>query len=75
MLKKVLKSLKKNFRLSKTHDDFKQISGVRYKVLVPRAERFDYAQKMDALDGFTFDPNAKGSSMGACIIQIVLLTY
>ena len=45
-------------------EDFLKISGNRYKVLVPRSERFDYAQKMDALEDFTFDPNAKGSSMG-----------
>ena len=29
-------------------EDFLKISGNRYKVLVPRSERFDYAQKMDA---------------------------
>ena len=45
-------------------EDFIKVSSNRYKVLVPRAERFDYAQKMDALEDFTFDPNAKGSSMG-----------
>jgi len=45
-------------------EDFLKTSGNRYKVLVPRSERFDYAQKMDALEDFTFDPNAKGSSMG-----------
>ena len=46
-------------------EDFKKVSGTRYKVLVPRAERFEYAQKIDALEDFIFDPNAKGSSMGA----------
>jgi len=50
-------------------EDFKKVSGTRYKVLVPRAERFDYAQKMDAIEGFTFDPNAKGSSMGAVLYK------
>ena len=50
-------------------EDFKQVSGNRYKVLVPRSERFDYAQKMDALEDFTFDPNAKGSSMGAVLYK------
>jgi len=50
-------------------EDFKKVSGTRYKVLVPRAERFDYAQKMDALEDFTFDPNAKGSSMGAVLYK------
>ena len=59
--------LKKEFNF--TNDDFKKVSGVRYKVLVPRAERFDYAQKMDALDGFKFDPNSKGSSMGAVLYK------
>ena len=48
-------------------EDFIKISGNRYKVLVPRAERFDYAQKMDALEDFTFDPNTKGSSMGGIL--------
>ena len=52
------------------HDsDFQKVSGTRYKVLVPRAERFDYAQKMDALEDFTFDPSAKGSSMGAVLYK------
>ena len=50
-------------------EDFKKVSGTRYKVLVPRAERFDYAQRMDAIEGFTFDPNAKGSSMGAVLYK------
>ena len=50
-------------------EDFQKVSGKRYKVLVPRAERFDYAQKMDALEDFTFDPNAKGSSMGAVLYK------
>jgi len=50
-------------------EDFKKISGTRYKVLVPRSERFDYAQKMDALEDFTFDPNSKGSSMGAVLYK------
>ena len=50
-------------------EDFIKVSGNRYKVLVPRAERFDYAQKMDALEDFTFDPNAKGSSMGGILYK------
>ena len=59
--------LKKEFGFK--DEDFSKVSGTRYKVLVPRAERFDYAQKMDALDGFQFDPNAKGSSMGAVLYK------
>ena len=50
-------------------EDFKKVSSSRYKVLVPRAERFNYAQKMDALEDFTFDPNSKGSSMGAVLYK------
>ena len=50
-------------------EDFKRMSGTRYKVLVPRSERFNYAQKMDALEDFTFDPNSKGSSMGAVLYK------
>ena len=50
-------------------EDFKKISNNRYKILVPRSERFDYAQKMDALEDFTFDPNSKGSSMGAVLYK------
>ena len=45
--------LKKEFDFK--DEDFSKVSGTRYKVLVPRAERFDYAQKMDALDDFQFD--------------------
>ena len=59
--------LKKEFGFK--DEDFKKVSGTRYKVLVPRAERFTYAQKMDALDDFTFDPNSKGSSMGAVLYK------
>ena len=50
-------------------EDFKKISNNRYKILVPRSERFDYAQKMDALEDFVFDPNSKGSSMGAVLFK------
>jgi len=59
--------LKDKFELK--DEDFKKVSNKRYKVLVPRAERFDYAQKMDALEDFTFDPNSKGSSMGAILYK------
>lgn len=59
--------LKKEFNFK--DKDFQKVSSNRYKVLVPRAERFDYAQKMDALEDFTFDPNSKGSSMGAVLYK------
>lgn len=62
-----IKILKKELGLK--DEDFKKVSSTRYKVLVPRAERFSYAQKMDSIEGFTFDPNAKGSSIGAILYK------
>ena len=59
--------LKKEFEFG--DEDFKKVSGNRYKILVPRSERFGYAQKIDALEDFLFDPNAKGSSMGAVLYK------
>ena len=59
--------LKDKFSLK--DEDFKKISNTRYKILVPRSERFEYAQKIDVLDDFTFDPNATGSSMGAVLYK------
>jgi hypothetical protein len=59
--------LKKEFEFN--DENFKKVSSTRYKVLVPRAERFSYAQKMDDLEDFTFDPNSKGSSMGAILYK------
>ena len=54
--------LKKEFPLK--DEDFVRQSSVTYKLLVPRAERFDYAQKIDAVEDFEYDPNMKGSSIG-----------
>lgn len=54
--------LKKEFNL--TDDDFVKQSSLTYKLLVPRAERFDYATKIDKIEDFEFDPNLKGSSIG-----------
>ena len=56
-------------KLSLNDEDFQKISGTRYKILVPRSERYDYAQKIDAIEDFTFDPNAAGSSMGAVLFK------
>ena len=39
-----IKILKREFDFK--DEDFKKVSSTRYKVLVPRAERFDFAQKM-----------------------------
>lgn len=54
--------LKKEFDL--TDNDFVKQSSLTYKLLVPRAERFDYASKIDKIEDFEFDPNLKGSSIG-----------
>ena len=56
-------------KLSLNDEDFQKISGTRYKILVPRSERYDYAQKIDTIEDFTFDPNATGSSMGAVLYK------
>ena len=56
-------------KLSLDDEDFQKISGTRYKILVPRSERYDYAQKIDTIEDFTFDPNATGSSMGAVLYK------
>lgn len=55
--------LKKELNLS--DENFNKVSGKRYKLLVPRNERYDYIQKIEKLEGFEYDPNAKGSSIGA----------
>ena len=55
--------LKKNFNL--TDDNFVKVSANKYKLLVPRSERVEYIKKIQAIDGFDYDPSAKGSSIGA----------
>lgn len=59
---KGIEILKKELNL--TDDDFVKQSSLTYKLLVPRAERFDYATKIDKIEDFEFDPNLKGSSIG-----------
>jgi len=59
---KGIEILKKELNL--TDDDFIKQSSLTYKLLVPRAERFDYATKIDKIEDFEFDPNLKGSSIG-----------
>ena len=59
---KGIEILKKELNL--TDDDFIRQSSLTYKLLVPRAERFDYATKIDKIEDFEFDPNLKGSSIG-----------
>ncbi|MDB4232097.1 hypothetical protein N9795_00175 [Candidatus Pelagibacter sp.] len=55
--------LKKNLNL--TDENFIKVSANKYKLLVPRAERIEYIKKIQAIDGFDYDPSAKGSSIGA----------
>ena len=55
--------LKKNLNL--TDENFVKISANKYKLLVPRSERIDYIKKIQAIEGFDYDPSAKGSSIGA----------
>ena len=59
---KGIEILKKELNL--TDNDFVKQSSLTYKLLVPRAERFDYATKIDKIEDFEFDPNLKGSSIG-----------
>ena len=52
-------------KLNLTDENFVKVSANRYKLLVPRAERIEYIKKIQAIDGFDYDPSAKGSSIGA----------
>ena len=44
--------LKKELNL--TDENFSKLSSVRYKLLVPRAERFDYIKKIETIEGFEY---------------------
>lgn len=54
--------LKKELNLK--DEDFIKQSSVRYKLLVPRSERYDYVEKISKIPGFTYDANLSGSSIG-----------
>ena len=54
--------LKKELNL--TDEDFVKQSSVRYKLLVPRSERYNYVEKISKIPGFTYDANLSGSSIG-----------
>jgi hypothetical protein len=54
--------LKDKFSLS--DEDFVKQSSVRYKLLVPQSERYEYVKNIQDIDGFTYDANVKGSSIG-----------
>jgi hypothetical protein len=44
--------------------DFVKMSSIRYKLLVPREERYNYVNKITEIPGFVYDANVKGSSIG-----------
>lgn len=52
-------------KLGLTDENFSKVSGNRYKLLVPGSERIDYIKKIQSIEGFDYDPSAKGSSIGA----------
>jgi hypothetical protein len=54
--------LKKELNLA--DEDFIQQSSVRYKLLVPRSERYNYVEKITKIPGFVYDANLSGSSIG-----------
>lgn len=54
--------IKKEFGLE--DDKFLKLSSSLYKILVPRSERYTYITKLNDLDGFEYDPNMSGSSIG-----------
>ena len=67
-----MENIPKGIQVLKEHFDFKdehfiKKSNVTYKVLVPISERYEYISKISSLDGFEYDPNIKGSSIGALI--------
>ena len=51
-------------RLELKDEDFLKQSSSTYKILVPRSERYDYVTKLNSLEGFEYDPNMSGSSIG-----------
>jgi hypothetical protein len=61
--KKAIEIIKNKLNL--TDSDFTRESSVRYKILVPRSERYNYVEKIIKIPGFKYNPNAKGSSIGA----------
>jgi len=52
-------------KLGLTDENFSKISGNRYKLLVPGSERIEYIKKIQVIEDFDYDPNIKGSSIGA----------
>ena len=54
--------IKKEFGLE--DDKFIKTASNTYKILVPKSERYAYITKLNDLDGFEYDPNMGGSSVG-----------
>ena len=57
-----LEILKKELDLP--DDKYLKKSNVQYRILVPRNQRNDYINKIDAIDGFEYDGLMPGSSIG-----------
>ena len=51
-------------KLGLTDNKFVEISSKRFKILVPRSDRYSYIEKVEGIEGFDYDPNIKGSSIG-----------
>tara|TARA_B100000900_G_scaffold359455_1_gene330941 strand:+ start:2529 stop:3638 length:1110 start_codon:yes stop_codon:yes gene_type:complete len=59
-------------KLGLTDDKFTEISSKRFKILVPRADRYSYIEKVEGIEGFDYDPNIKGSSIGGITYKNVV---
>jgi hypothetical protein len=52
-------------KLGLTDENFQKVSNNRYKLLVPASERIKYIKDIQSIEGFDYNPNIKGSSLGA----------
>lgn len=52
-------------KLGLNDENFQKVSNNRYKLLVPASERIKYIKDIQAIEGFDYNPNIKGSSLGA----------
>ena len=53
--------------LNLTDSDFKKENNKKYKILVPQSERIEYIKKIQNLEGFEYDSNIPGSSLGGAM--------
>ena len=58
--------------LGLTDNKFVEISSKRFKILVPRSDRYSYIEKVEGIEGFDYDPNIKGSSIGGITYKNVV---